>query len=241
MTNGGNKDKLNYLMKKWKFYGDKKARDELVTFNEPLVHSIIKRFKGRLEYEDLFQLGMVGLIKAIDRFDFSKNVKFSTYAVPVIIGEIKTYLRDDNPVKLSRSIKEQGAKIKETEGELAKFLNRSPSIEEIAKELDIDKEEVAAALEISKPPLSIHYDKDKNGSQKLEESLRDKNDSEFGLLELIDGLDQKEKKLIILRYVEERSQKEVGEYLGINQVNVSRWEKKILRKLREMNESAINT
>ncbi|UMZ73919.1 sigma-70 family RNA polymerase sigma factor [Natranaerofaba carboxydovora] len=236
-------DKFYVLIKQWRIEGDEKAREELIKSNEALVHSIIKRFKGKLDYEDLFQLGMIGLIKAIDRFDINKNVKFSTYAVPVIIGEIKTFLRDNNKLKISRTLKEQGKRVKQKEEELAKYLNRSPTLNEISEELDTSPEEVAAALESSKDPLSIDYSTGENNNSFMEnivtKKLKKDKDDEIGILELTHGLDEKEKRLIIMRFVEEKSQKEVGEYLGINQVKVSRWERKILRKLREMNVNVV--
>lgn len=235
-------DKTKELIYRWKQSGDKEARELIIKSNELLVHSIIKRFKKSLDYDDLYQLGMIGLIKAVDRFDPTREVKFSTYAVPLIIGEIKTFLRENTSIKFTRSTKEIGKKVKKTQEELAKCFNRSPTLEEIAKELNITREEVAAAMEVEKPLVSLESDiqYSSNGNEKMlkekvlpENSLK-KEEKQLDLLELLEVLDQKERTLIKMRYLEDKSQREVGEYFGINQVNISRWEKKVMRKLREV-------
>ena len=222
--------------------GDKEARAQLVEENTGLVWCIVKRFYNRgAEAEDLFQIGSIGLLKAIDKFDLSYDVKFSTYAVPMISGEIKRFLRDDGMIKVSRSLKELACKAFSCQEGLRRKLGREPLLAEIAAELMVDKEELAAAMEASAEVESLHktiYQKDGHEislMDKLEEQEtgEDKVVDHMLLSELLKALNGEERKLIYLRYFAGRTQSDVGKILGVSQVQVSRMEKKILGRLRE--------
>ncbi len=222
--------------------GDKAARDMVVSMNIGLVWSIVRRFAGRgHELEDLFQIGSIGLIKAIDKFDTSFDVKFSTYAVPMITGEIKRFLRDDGMIKVSRSLKEIAGKVRITKEILGNRLGREPTIEEVSEELGIPTEDIIMALESNAEVESLYktiYQGDGNAIyliDKLEQS-KDENESvidHIALQEIIDSLSDKEKSLIELRYFKDRTQTDIAKELGISQVQVSRLEKKILKVMRE--------
>ena len=222
--------------------GDKEARAQLVEENTGLGWCIVKRFYNRgAEAEDLFQIGSIGLLKAIDKFDLSYDVKFSTYAVPMISGEIKRFLRDDGMIKVSRSLKELACKAFSCQEGLRRKLGREPLLAEIAAELKVDKEELAAAMEASAEVESLHktiYQKDGHEislMDKLEEQEtgEDKVVDHMLLSELLKALNGEERKLIYLRYFAGRTQSDVGKILGVSQVQVSRMEKKILGRLRE--------
>ena len=222
--------------------GDKEARAQFVEENTGLVWCIVKRFYNRgAEAEDLFQIGSIGLLKAIDKFDLSYDVKFSTYAVPMISGEIKRFLRDDGMIKVSRSLKELACKAFSCQEGLRRKLGREPLLAEIAAELKVDKEELAAAMEASAEVESLHktiYQKDGHEislMDKLEEQEtgEDKVVDHMLLSELLKALNGEERKLIYLRYFAGRTQSDVGKILGVSQVQVSRMEKKILGRLRE--------
>ena len=222
--------------------GDKAARDQLVEFNVGLVWSIVRRFAGRgHELEDLFQIGSIGLLKAIDKFDLSYDVRFSTYAVPMITGEIKRFLRDDGLIKVSRSVKELGMKVGAARESLSGSLGREPTIEEIAGELKVSREEVAASLEAGAEVESLYRPFGKNDGQELclMDRLEEKEDAEETLLnrmvlrELISELGPKEREIIIRRYFYNQTQSVIAADLDISQVQVSRLEKKILRQMRE--------
>ena len=222
--------------------GDKEARAQLVEENTGLVWCIVKRFYNRgAEAEDLFQIGSIGLLKAIDKFDLSYDVKFSTYPVPMISGEIKRFLRDDGMIKVSRSLKELACKAFSCQEGLRRKLGREPLLAEIAAELKVDKEELAAAMEASAEVESLHktiYQKDGHEislMDKLEEQEtgEDKVVDHMLLSELLKALNGEERKLIYLRYFAGRTQSDVGKILGVSQVQVSRMEKKILGRLRE--------
>ncbi len=235
--------------------GDKEARDLLVNENVGLIWSIVKRFSGRgYEMEDLFQIGCIGILKAIDKFDITFNVQFSTYAVPMITGEIKRFLRDDGIIKVSRSLKENNYKISKAVGELSIKLNREPTIEEIAEKLEMSSEEIIMTMEANIEVESIHktiYQNDgneiylvdkisKDGISTNIENINTSEDTEkdnlinhMVLKEIIEKLDPREKELIILRYYKDKTQVEVAKVLGISQVQVSRMEKKILLKMRK--------
>lgn len=221
--------------------GDKMARDQVIQKNMGLVYSIVSRYAGRgYDSEELSQIGAIGLIKAVDKFDMSFEVKFSTYAVPMISGEIKRFLRDDSMVKVSRSIKENGWKIKRAADLLSQQLDREPSLEELAAATEIAVEDIVIALEANSEVESIHktisFSDGKEVS--LEDKLQEKTDWNEQLLnrmlveELMVLLDDKEKKLIQMRYYDDKPQREVAECLEISQVQVSRMEKKILQNLR---------
>ena len=230
------------LMKKSQ-NGNKKAREELDLNNVGLVWSIVRRFINRgHEPDDLFQIGIIGLIKAIDKFDLSFNVKFSTYAVPMIMGEIKRFLRDDGMIKVSRSLKESAGKIRKTRESLTNKLGREPTIEEVSSELGLSKEEIVMALESNTEVDSLNktiYKGDGNSIyliDKLPDGEEDKSDlliDKLTLKEVIEGLDEKDQKIIILRYFKDKTQTDIAKELGISQVQVSRLEKKILTKMRE--------
>ena len=222
--------------------GDKAARDQLVEDNVGLVWSIVRRFAGRgHELEDLFQIGSIGLLKAIDKFDLSYDVRFSTYAVPMITGEIKRFLRDDGLIKVSRSVKELGMKVGAARESLSGSLGREPTIEEIAGELKVSREEVAASLEAGAEVESLYRPFGKNDGQELclMDRLEEKEDAEETLLnrmvlrELISELGPKEREIIIRRYFYNQTQSVIAADLDISQVQVSRLEKKILRQMRE--------
>lgn len=222
--------------------GDEKAREQLVEENVGLVWCIVKRFYGRgAEPEDLFQIGSIGLLKAIDKFDMAYEVKFSTYAVPMISGEIKRFLRDDGMIKVSRSLKELSYKAYFAKEKLQEKLGRDPTLEELAEELQVDKEELVMAMEASGEVESLHkpiYQKDGNEIQlmdKLEEKeiQEEKVLNKMLLKQLLEELEKEERQLIYLRYFANQTQSQVGKVMGISQVQVSRLEKRILKQLRE--------
>ncbi|HHY90650.1 MAG TPA: RNA polymerase sporulation sigma factor SigF [Clostridiales bacterium] len=224
--------------------GDKEAQNLLVTRNLGLVRSVLKRFANRgYEKEDLYQLGCIGLIKAIEKFDFNYDVKFSTYAVPMIIGEIKRFLRDDGMIKVSRSLKQTAGKIKMAKESLLKQLGREPTLQELSEELDLDKEEIVMALESNLQPdylYDVIYQDD--GSpvhviDKLSEAkIEDQTEviDRIALMEVLSKLKPRERQIIIMRYFKDQTQMEVAKVLGISQVQVSRIEKKVLQNLKEL-------
>lgn len=222
--------------------GDKEARDRLVQENLGLVWSIVRRFTKRgYELEDLFQIGSIGLMKAIDKFDVTMEVRFSTYAVPMITGEIKRFLRDDGMIKVSRTIKENGWKIKRASEILGTQLGREATVEEIAEETGISVEEIVMALEACTEVESIYktvYQGDGNQiylADKLPEKRNDTEDCLNNILmeQLLSTLNEMERELIRQRYFEDKTQTEIAKHFGISQVQVSRLEKKILRQMRE--------
>lgn len=222
--------------------GDKAARDQLVTDNFGLIWSIVRRFTGRgYEPEDLFQIGSIGLLKAIDKFDMSYEVKFSTYAVPMITGEIKRFLRDDGMIKVSRSIKEMGLKVKSVREELVYRLGREPTVEEIAGEIGASKEEVAASIEAGAEVESLYRSVNKNDENSIllidkieeESSAQEELLNRMVLRELLTSLSDKDREIIIRRYYYNQTQSQIAAKLGISQVQVSRLEKKILKQMRE--------
>ncbi len=222
--------------------GDKAARDMVVTMNIGLVWSIVRRFAGRgHELEDLFQIGCIGLIKAIDKFDASFEVRFSTYAVPMITGEIKRFLRDDGIIKVSRSLKEIAGKVRIAKDVLGNKLGREPTIEEISEELKLSTEDVVLAMESNAEVESLYktiYQGDGNAIYLIDKIEQDKDDNEkmldqIALREIIATLDEKERNLIELRYFRDKTQTDIAKEMGISQVQVSRLEKKILKVMRE--------
>lgn len=222
--------------------GDKSARDKIVQDNLGLVWSVVRRFTGRgYEGEDLFQTGCIGLIKAIDKFDVSLELCFSTYAVPLIIGEIKRFLRDDGMIKVSRSIKENSWKVKRVSEQIAKKLGRDATMEELQKETALSSEEIVLAMEASAEVDSIYktvYQGDGSEITLADKLAMEKDDKEeilnhMLLKQLMEHLEEKDRKLISLRYFQEKTQMEVARELGISQVQVSRLEKKILIKMRQ--------
>ncbi|MDQ0213753.1 RNA polymerase sporulation-specific sigma factor [Oikeobacillus pervagus] len=225
--------------------GDQESRDLLVQRNMRLVWSVVQRFLNRgYEPDDLFQIGCIGLLKSVDKFDLSYDVKFSTYAVPMIIGEIQRFIRDDGTVKVSRSLKEMGNRIRKAKDELTKKFGRVPTINELANFLEISPEEIVMAQEASRAPSSIHetvYENDGDPITLLDQ-IADQNDHQWfdkiALKEAIRELDERERLIVYLRYYKDQTQSEVAERLGISQVQVSRLEKKILVQMKErMNHS----
>ncbi len=221
--------------------GDKEARDELVYENTGLIWSMVRRFSGRgYDMEDLFQIGCVGILKAIDKFDLAFDVKFSTYAVPMILGEIKRFLRDDGMMKVSRTLKENGWHIRVAEAELSGELGREPTIDELAKRVEMSREEVVMTIEANREVESLYkvvYDND-GGEVCLGDQIADKNKEEelenhMVLKKLLQELPEKDKSIISMRYFGNKTQSQVAEMMGISQVQVSRLEKKILLRLRE--------
>ncbi|MBW7473510.1 RNA polymerase sporulation sigma factor SigF [Paenibacillus oenotherae] len=220
--------------------GETVARDTLVQCNIRLVWSVVQRFMGRgYEPEDLFQIGCIGLLKSVDKFDLSYDVKFSTYAVPMIIGEIQRFLRDDGTLKVSRSLKETANKVRKTKDELSKVLGRLPTIKEVAERLGISPEDVVFAQEANKPPTSIHetvFENDGDPITLMDQIADDSQDRWFDKLalnEAISGLSERERLIVFLRYYRDQTQSEVASRLGISQVQVSRLEKKILQLIRD--------
>ena len=222
--------------------GDAEAMNMIIEANLPLVTSISKKFINRgYDYEDIYQIGCMGLVKAINNFDDNYNVKFSTYAVPMIIGEIKRFLRDDGIIKVSRNVKSLAKKLHFDKEALTKKLNRDPSIEELAEFSVINKEEILFALESSASMQYlyevIHQD---DGAPVLlidklsENAAEDKNLTEkIALKEALNNLDTKSRQIIILRYFKDKTQIQVAKMLGISQVQVSRIEKKVLGEMRK--------
>lgn len=222
--------------------GDKEARDALVTENMGLIWSIVRRFAGRgYELEDLFQIGSIGLIKAIDKFDLTMEVKLSTYAVPMITGEIRRFLRDDGMIKVSRPLKELAMKIGAAREKLEFSLGREPTIDELAREVGASREEVAASLEAGAEVESIYRPMsrdDENGGCLLDRIAEKSSENEkllnrMVLADLLKDLSGQEQKIIAGRYFENKTQTVIANDLGISQVQVSRLEKKILKQLRE--------
>lgn len=223
--------------------GDKQELEKLINENNGLIWSIVRRFNGRgYELEDLYQIGCIGFIKSIQRFDTSFEVKLSTYAVPYMIGEIKRFIRDDGAIKISRSLKELAVKAKELQKENLMKKGKEITIEEIAKELKVAKEDVALALETTTYVESIEsasYTNPKNGNSinLIERISNEKNQEELianklTVRQLIEGLEKRDKEVIMLRFYKEKTQTQVAKILGITQVQVSRIERKILQKMK---------
>lgn len=220
--------------------GERSAREKLVNGNLRLVLSVIQRFNNRGEFvDDLFQVGCIGLMKAIDNFDLSQNVKFSTYAVPMIIGEIQRFLRDDGTLKVSRSLKEMANKVRKMKDEMSKTLDRLPTIGEVAEALGVTPEEIVFAQEANKPPTSIHetvFENDGDPITLIDQIADESQERWFDKLalnEAIGALTERERLIVYLRYYRDQTQSEVASRLGISQVQVSRLEKKILANIRE--------
>ncbi|MBR4085414.1 MAG: SigF/SigG family RNA polymerase sporulation sigma factor [Lachnospiraceae bacterium] len=228
--------------------GDKEARGVLIEKNLGLVHAIVRRFIGRgVEAEDLFQIGTIGLIKAIDNFDLSFDVKFSTYAVPLITGEIKRFLRDDGIVKISRTIKEQSQKLKLLRQSMQVKLGREPTLQELMTESGYTMEEIVMATEADCKVESIYtnvYQNDGNQVALVDMLGKEDNEKEellnkMLLRQLIGKLNEKETLLIQMRYFQDKTQTEVAKCMGISQVQVSRLEKKILLSMRKYAEGKV--
>lgn len=232
-------EKMNLLKKTRQ--GDMKAREQLISGNLRLVLSVIQRFTNRGEnLDDLFQVGCIGLIKAIDNFDLSQNVRFSTYAVPMIIGEIRRYLRDNNPVRVSRSMRDIAYKAMQCKERLTNETQKEPTIEELAKAMELPKEEIVMALESVVEPVSLYepvysdggdtiYVMDQIGDNNKDDDWLD----EIALKEAINHLTEREKRILSLRFFEGHTQMEVAAEIGISQAQVSRLEKGALSKIKK--------
>lgn len=222
--------------------GDKEAKEQLIKLHSGLIWNVVRRFMGRgIETEDLYQIGAIGLINAIHKFDFSYEVRFSTYAVPLISGEIKRFLRDDGMIKVSRSLKENQWKIKKTIEIFRKEQGREPTVEELADKLSLEPEEIMLAMEavveVDSMEQSI-YAKDGKEISLQDRLASEKNEQEelmnhLYLEQLLERLEERDRKLITLRYFENKTQTQVAELLNISQVQVSRLERRILRQLKE--------
>ena len=229
------------LLKRIKANGDKKARQQLIEGNLRLVLSVVQRFANRGENpDDLFQVGCIGLIKAIDNFDISHEVRFSTYAVPMIIGEIRRYLRDYNPIRVSRSLRDTAYHAMQIKERIQNNLGRDATIEEIAKEMEVEPVQVIIALEAIVEPISLYepvysdggdtiYVMDQVGSSESDEDWL----YEIAIKEAINNLSDREKQILNLRFMKGKTQMEVAQEVGISQAQVSRLEKGAIRKVKE--------
>ncbi|MCK9479735.1 MAG: RNA polymerase sporulation sigma factor SigG [Firmicutes bacterium] len=222
--------------------GDKKAREDYIKGNLRLVLSVIKRFNNRGEYvDDLFQIGCIGLIKAIDNFDVSHNVKFSTYAVPMIIGEIRRYLRDNNSIRVSRSLRDTAYKALAVKERLTSQNSKEPTLEEIAKELELPKEDIVMALDAIQDPISLFEPvyHDSGDALFVMDQLKDEKNhddswlEEISLKEAMKRLGEREKHILTLRFYEGKTQMEVADEIGISQAQVSRLEKSALTQMKK--------
>ncbi|QQK75959.1 RNA polymerase sporulation sigma factor SigF [Salicibibacter cibarius] len=220
--------------------GSQQARDRLVENNTRLVWSVVQRFLNRgYEGEDLFQIGCIGLMKSIDKFDLNYEVKFSTYAVPMIIGEIQRFIRDDGTVKVSRSLKELNHKIRKEKEELTKKIGRAPTLNEVAEALDVHPEDIVFANEATRSLSSLNETVYENEGDPitLMDQLSNPDETkwfeELALRDIVHDLEQRERLIVFLRYYRDQTQSEVADRLGISQVQVSRLEKKILEKMRK--------
>ena len=220
--------------------GDKQAKERLIECNYPLIKSIVTRFRNKgVDYDDLYQLGCVGFLKAIDNFNVDFDVRFSTYAVPMIAGEIKRFLRDDGTVKVSRALKSLSAKINRYIEEYKKNNDNDPKVSDIAAEFKIEESEVVLALEASKTPVSIS-ERDENHEKSLsvlekfasEDGNQDKMLQNVAIKQAISELNEKEQKIILLRYYFGKTQSEIAKSMGVSQVQISRLENKVLGKLK---------
>lgn len=220
--------------------GDREAREELIYGNLRLVLSVIQRFNNRGEYvDDLFQVGCIGLIKSIDNFDLSQNVRFSTYAVPMIIGEIRRYLRDNNPIRVSRSLRDIAYKALQVRERLLGENSKDPSPEQIAKELEVSKEEVVFALDAIQDPVSLFEPIYNDGGDPIfvldqlgDDRVKDEHWlDELALQEGLKLLNEREKLIIGKRFFQGKTQMEVAEEIGISQAQVSRLEKAAIKQM----------
>lgn len=230
-------DLLDYLRKAKS--GNEAAKEKIFVENTPLIKSIIRRFKNKgVEYDDLYQIASIGFLKAINNFDESYGVKFSTYTVPMIIGEIKRYMRDNGAIKVSRALKILANKINRFIENYQTENNVSPTIELTAEKFDVSQEEVVLAMDSSKMPLSIfdRFEDDDEGQELIEKipcvDTEESTLNRIHLLSVMDTLNVREKKIIVLRYFRDKTQSEIAESLGVSQVQVSRLENKIIEKMR---------
>lgn len=233
------KEKISLLKEVKK--GNKEARDKLINGNLRLVLSIIQRFNGRGEHaDDLFQVGCIGLMKSIDNFDINQSVKFSTYAVPMIIGEIRRHLRDNNSIRVSRSLRDTAYKAVQIKEQIINSKNKEPTIEEIAEELGIPKENVVLSLESIVEPMSLSepvYADNNGDAVYMIDQIGDTTDDsdwvdELCIKQAIKNLNYREKSILFLRFLKGKTQTEVANQIGISQAQVSRLEKNALKKIK---------
>jgi RNA polymerase sporulation-specific sigma factor len=236
-----NNTKMRELFQKLQA-GDEESREKLIQGNLRLVLSVIQRFTNRGEYvDDLFQVGCIGLMKAIDNFDLSQNVKFSTYAVPMIIGEIRRYLRDNNPIRVSRSLRDIAYKALQVRDSLVNKHSKEPTITEIAEELKLPREEIVFALDAIQEPVSLFEPIYHDGGDPIfvMDQVGDEKNSDFNWLESIAvkealrKLNERERLILTLRFFDGKTQMEVAEEIGISQAQVSRLEKAALSHMRK--------
>ena len=219
--------------------GDKQAKEQLIRENNGLIWSIVKRFSGRAEQEDLYQIGAIGLLKCIEKFDFTYEVKFSTYAMPMIIGEIKRFLRDDGTIKVSRNLKELSFRIRQMQEESIKKNNKELTISELAEKLETDIEEIILAIESTREVESLFKTiGEQNGQTFLIDQLKTSSENDIlleniSLKEALNYLNGKERQVIIMRYYQDRTQTDIAKQLGISQVQVSRIEKRVLQNMKK--------
>lgn len=219
--------------------GSEEAKTKLVEANSPLIKSIIKRFKDKgIEYDDLYQIGCIGFLKAINNFNSDFNVKFSTYCVPMIIGEIKRFMRDDGSIKVSRALKTLNLQINKFINQYSAIHQQKPTIEMIAKHFNTDEQEIVLAMDSSRMPVSLYspIDDDEDGLSVIDrvegDNVPDEMLNNLALKEVIKHLDERDRKIIMLRYYFDKTQSEIAKELNISQVQVSRLENKILDNLR---------
>ena len=218
--------------------GDKQAKEQLIRENNGLIWSIVKRFTGRADQEDLYQIGCMGFIKAIQNFDMSFNVRFSTYAVPMIMGEIKRFLRDDGTIKVSRSLKELSFRIRQLQEKSIKNENRELTVKELAEQLETEAEEIILAIESAREVESIFKTTgEDNNPTFLIDRLKTISESDLmlenlSLKEALNDLNAKERQIIIMRYYQDKTQTDIAKHLGISQVQVSRIEKRVLQQMK---------
>ena len=219
--------------------GDKQAKEKLIKENNGLIWSVVRRFSGRAEQEDLYQIGAIGLLKCIEKFDFTYEVKFSTYAVPMIIGEIKRFLRDDGTIKVSRRIKELSFRIKQLQEESIKKGDKELTFSELAEKLETDTDEIILAIESARAVESLFIKTGEQDSQTLlidQLKASSENDiliENIALKEALKYLNRKERQIIIMRYYQDKTQTDIAKQLGISQVQVSRIEKKVLQSMKK--------
>ena len=233
------KDKIE-LLKRYRENNDNNAREKLICGNLRLVLSVIQRFSNRgEEMDDLFQVGCMGLMKAIDNFDLNQNVRFSTYAVPMIIGEVRRYLRDNNSLRVSRSLRDTAYRAMQVKEQLQNELNREPSIEEIAKKLDVPVSQAVMALESIVEPVSLYepvYSEGGDTIYVLDQVASNESDTdwieEITIKQGLETLSEREKQILTLRFMYGKTQTEVAEEIGISQAQVSRLEKNAIRYVR---------
>lgn len=218
--------------------GDDGAKTELLQNNLPLIKSIVKRYQNKqIEYDDLIQLGTLGFIKALNNFQTGFGVRFSTYAVPMIAGEIKRFIRDNGAIKVSRSIKAQNQKINKFIDEYRQVHQKEPTISQIATYMKTDEQEVVFIMDSSKYPVSIYAESEEDGLTLADKLCSKESQDEYieklVLRDIIEKLDERDKKIIILRYFRDKTQSEIAKELGVSQVQISRLESKLLEKMRK--------